>query len=572
MRRWNRFTLPLILLWTWGLGGCPLTPVVDGDGDEGEGEGEAPSDPLAHVVINEVGCEGDADFVELRNLGDAEVSLTGVLVGDRPDVERAVAVDGTLAPGARLVIEPARGLGCDETVFLLQVVGGFVVVRDEVVLPGALRDATWGRLPDGTGDFVTTSSTPGTDNAAWVDRAAVLFNPLAPPWRLDLTLTPEAEASLRSPGTQFDYAEATFTLSGPGLESEAPLVVGLRKKGKVGSNRSFDAKMAMKIDFDRVVVDQRFRGLHKLNLNNMVQDPSTVHEVMAYSLYARAGLPAPRTGLATVFVNGVEFGTYLMLESFDDEVFLDAAFPGGTGALVEGGLLTTACCDFMDLLSHEVGGMEIDRGDPDIVGRALLDLAGLMESAPSNTVYERSLDVIDWEQALSMMAMEQVIGHWDGYQISPNNYYLQRGVDDPRWRLISGGVDQTFAPEGRVNTVYNGAGILFRRCRESEACRAVYNQKLQQAVDVATAALADGFDVFTRDLAAHHVATFSRARLERSIDNVPALADAALAYLVERLFILRQGMACDGLPEGTACVVDDLNGTCGRYAGGFGCR
>jgi hypothetical protein len=216
--------------------------------------------------------------------------------------------------------------------------------------------------------------------------------------------------------------------------------------------------------------------------------------------------------------------------------------------------------------------MEVDRGDPVLVRAELAELAALVASSPSDTVYERSLDTFDWDQMLTVMAMEQVIGHWDGYQISPNNYYLQRGVDDRRWRLISGGVDQTFAPEGRVNVVYNGAGMLFQRCRESVACRALYNQKLQFAVDVADAEIAGGLDVFARELAAHNVATFSRARLERSVDNAPALAEAALAYLGERLFILKQALACDGLADGTGCTVDGVVGTCGSYPGGFGCR
>ena len=52
------------------------------------------------------------------------------------------------------------------------------------------------------------------------------------------------------------------------------------------------------------VSGQRFFGLKTLTLNNMVQDQSMIHELLAYKVFRSAGVAAPRTGYAYLRVNG----------------------------------------------------------------------------------------------------------------------------------------------------------------------------------------------------------------------------------------------------------------------------
>ena len=77
---------------------------------------------------------------------------------------------------------------------------------------------------------------------------------------------------------------------------------------------------------------QRFLGLKKLTLNNMVQDASMVHEGLAYRAFRAVGVPAPRTGYAFVRLNGSAYGVYLKrVESLNVEV--PRSSPGSTAHL-----------------------------------------------------------------------------------------------------------------------------------------------------------------------------------------------------------------------------------------------
>ena len=62
----------------------------------------------------------------------------------------------------------------------------------------------------------------------------------------------------------------------------------------------------------------KFLGLKKMTLNNMVQDPSMVHETLTYEAFRAAGVPAPRTGYADVESTAKSSAMHLNLETLDD--------------------------------------------------------------------------------------------------------------------------------------------------------------------------------------------------------------------------------------------------------------
>jgi hypothetical protein len=88
-----------------------------------------------------------------------------------------------------------------------------------------------------------------------------------------------------------------------------------------------------KIDFGQYVPDQRFDGLRRLTLNNMVQDRSMIREHVAYQAYAWLGVPAPRHGYAELWVTPVfwpEFAEAHFDEALADFTRRDRRF-GGIG-------------------------------------------------------------------------------------------------------------------------------------------------------------------------------------------------------------------------------------------------
>jgi hypothetical protein len=125
---------------------------------------------------------------------------------------------------------------------------------------------------------------------ARADEAASLFDPTTVV-EIDLDL-PEAsrDALASDPG---EYVDATFSLTGPD-GSYGPLAIGARLKGSA-SFRPLSGKAAFKLKLGHTVKGQRILGLKTLTLNNMVQDPSMLHEALAYEVFRAAGAPATRT-------------------------------------------------------------------------------------------------------------------------------------------------------------------------------------------------------------------------------------------------------------------------------------
>ena len=117
--------------------------------------------------------------------------------------------------------------------------------------------------------------------------------------------------------------------------------VGVRYKGH-GSYAvsSRGTKRPFKIDLDRYVKEQTLAGQAKLNLANNAMDPSFTREALAYAVFRRAGVPAPRTAFVKLYltVPGKFDRTYLGLYTLDEQVderFLRAHFGEADGLLLK---------------------------------------------------------------------------------------------------------------------------------------------------------------------------------------------------------------------------------------------
>ncbi|MCA9560311.1 MAG: CotH kinase family protein, partial [Myxococcales bacterium] len=354
------------------------------------------------------------------------------------------------------------GIACGgDRVTLLDPTGAAADAVDVPLQPAAY---TWGRLPDGAGDWQRTDPTRDAPNAAPVDAAAALFDPAAV-FEIDLSLRPEAlEALAREPR---EYVPATLRVDGGD-----PLEVGVHLKGRLGSFRELDAKAAFKVKINAYDGDLRLRGLKKLTLNNMVQDPSKLHEWTAYTLFRAMGVPAPRVGYAWVRLNGEGYGLYAHVETIDD-VMLDRWLPS-TGSLYEGAY-------GQDLFLRDIASLDRDEGDGDRAPlRALVDL--LDDHAPADA-YAATADRIDWPQVVALMVTEIYIGHWDGYAPTQNNFFLHFDDDDVL-RLLPWGTDQTF---DRHLEIHAGRGRLLQICLAAADCRRLFDETLGHLLDVVDA-------------------------------------------------------------------------------------
>jgi hypothetical protein len=129
-------------------------------GDAGDAGASSP------IVINEVESSGGdpGDFVELYNASGAPVDVSGFIFRDDDDTHTyTIPASTTIAANGFLVVEE------DELGFSL---GGGDAARlydptDTLIDSYSWDDhaaGTYGRCPDGTGDFVDAESTKGAAN------------------------------------------------------------------------------------------------------------------------------------------------------------------------------------------------------------------------------------------------------------------------------------------------------------------------------------------------------------------------------------------------------------------------
>lgn len=136
--------------------------------------------------------------------------------------------------------------------------------------------------------------------------------------------------------SSYPWVQGTFQGAGLTLTN-----VGVRFKGVSSFVRSPNAyKRPFKLDFGRGMPGRRFLGAGEFYLNNNVNDATQMREALAYDLFRRAGIPAPRTAFAQVYLTipgrfeGRHLGLYTMIESVDD-AFLEAAFGSAQGVLMK---------------------------------------------------------------------------------------------------------------------------------------------------------------------------------------------------------------------------------------------
>jgi spore coat protein H len=137
-------------------------------------------------------------------------------------------------------------------------------------------------------------------------------------------------------GVTFDYVRADLEF-GPARFKD----VGVRYKGNgtFMSSRN-TVKRSLKIDLNESVKGQKLAGMPQINLHNAVRDPSSMNEAIAYRLFRAAGVPAPRTAYAKVFVTVAGehdkryFGLYTLVEDIG-KPFAEEWFKSDRGAILK---------------------------------------------------------------------------------------------------------------------------------------------------------------------------------------------------------------------------------------------
>ena len=276
-----------------------------------------------------------------------------------------------------------------------------------------------------------------------------------------IELSDDAIASLEAePRT---YVEADLTFDGVTHR------VGLRLKGQ-NSFQPIGEKPSFRISVDEYDPNERIASLKDIVLNNMVNDPSMMHERLAYMVAREAGLPASRATHARVTVNGELYGLYTAVEAVKKRM-LARWFDDNDGPLFE--------APDVDFADQYIDGYEHESGDDD--RSALEGLAAALELADPDEAIAAAAEHADVDQLVRFWATCAVIGQFDSFPYSNpgDDYFVYVDPTDRKIRVLPWGMDETFfAADHDVLLVHS---VFATTCMASPDC---YQAFLDQVYDV----------------------------------------------------------------------------------------
>lgn len=290
------------------------------------------------------------------------------------------------------------------------------------------------------------AAAPAASSAATTDESAALYAPdhiveiaidLAPTdWDkirfegANPAVVLDGACQSAPPVVKFSVVHAAVTIDGVKMAD-----VGLRKKGFLGS--ASVSKPSLKVKFTEFDANQQYLGVDKLTLNNNKQDASNVKTCLAYQLYAKAGVPAPRCNFAHVKINGTDMGVYTNVEPIDRSM-LRRVFGDDSGNLYEG-QMSDFRPGWMDTYNLSTNSATPDRSD-------LKPLSDALQLGDAE-VTAKTAQYLDMDAWLTFWAMEAILGSWDTYSTTQNNHYVYHNPVTGKFQFIPWGPDMTFSAD-----------------------------------------------------------------------------------------------------------------------------
>ncbi|HTN77083.1 MAG TPA: CotH kinase family protein [Pirellulaceae bacterium] len=241
--------------------------------------------------------------------------------------------------------------------------------------------------------------------------------------------------------------------------------VAVKLKGAAGSFRNLDDRPAFTLKMKKK--DERFHGMDKFHLNNSVQDESYMNELLASQICREAGYPATRVTHARVWLNDRDLGFYVFKEGFDSS-FLARNFANPKGNLYDGGF-----CQDID------ANMEKDEGDG---VDDLSDVKAVVAACREGDQQKRWAMIpekVDLDKFYTFVALELMMGHWDGYAQNRNNYRIYFRPEDNKAMFLLHGMDQMFQ-DPNYGTLHVPGALVANSILQNPEWQAKYRARVKE--------------------------------------------------------------------------------------------
>lgn len=284
--------------------------------------------------------------------------------------------------------------------------------------------------------------------------------------RVRITLAAAERQKLREKARE--YVTATLAIDGTSFPG-----VGIKLKGAAGSFREIDDRPGFTVNLGKFGKDARFHGLRRFHLNNGVQDDTRLCEWLGCEVFAAAGLPSARAAHAHLWLDDKDLGIYVLREGYDKQ-FLMRAFGNTAGNLYDGGF----CQDVDAALEKDSGNGPADHSD-------LQKLCAGCRGVDAGR--EKLLaDLVDVAPFVDFMALELMLGHWDGYTHNMNNFRLWLPTNG-RAVFLPHGMDQLLG-DADASVLDHPPAIVASALMQQPAFRKRYRDRLKALLPLFDAA------------------------------------------------------------------------------------
>lgn len=339
-------------------------------------------------------------------------------------------------------------------------------------------------------------------------------------------------------GVEFDYVHADLDFNGHAIKD---IAVRYKGNGTFLETRT-SLKRSLKLDFNRHTEGQTFAGLTGVNLHNCVTDAGWMNEVLSYQLYRDAGVPAPRTAYARVYVTvpGKHDRAYFGLYSLVEDV--GKAFAKDRFGTTDGAILKPVAPDLFSHVGDDWAKYN-QTYDPktkltDAQKRRVIEFARLVSSAGDEEFAARLGDYLDLEAFARYMAVTVYLSTLDSILMVGQNYYVHLDAKTNKFQLLPWDLDHSFGqfpmiPQDQreqlsIHKPWRGDNRFLARVFAVESFRTLYLARLEEftqaifkperihrQVDETAAAIRDA----VRDESATKLAAFDKLAAGESVQR-----------------------------------------------------
>ena len=292
-------------------------------------------------------------------------------------------------------------------------------------------------------------------------------------------------------GIDFKYVHVDLDFEGRTLRD-----VAVRYKGNGTFMESRGSlKRSLKIDLNKYVKGQKLAGETKLNLHNNVTDASWMNEVLSYRLYRDAGVPAPRTAYAKVYVTvpgqfeHQYFGLYSLVEDVDSH-FAQDRFGSKLGAIFKP-VTRDLFGDLGNNWPQYTQSYDPKTDPSDEQKSRIMEFSRLVTSAPDAEFSARLVEYLDLQEFARFMSATVWLSTLDSILMMGQNFYVYLHPQTHQLQFIPWDLDHSFGQfpmagtqqereELSVLKPWRGENRFLERVFKVEAFKKLYLDTMRQ--------------------------------------------------------------------------------------------